>query len=126
MKVDFEDFEVAFEKLLGLRESSMKVLLYILAKGGSSTPKEIVEETGLSQNSVWKAVRRLEAANLIRSVERGSYEANYGFLLALLLVKVQELAKTFRGASVEGQGGGWRQSWFREVLKAWGSVHEDS
>ncbi len=101
MKVDFEDFEVAFEKLLGLRESSMKVLLYILAKGGSSTPKEIVEETGLSQNSVWKAVRRLEAANLIRSVERGSYEANYGFLLALLLVKVQELAKTFRGVSVE-------------------------
>ncbi|MBS7287336.1 MAG: winged helix-turn-helix transcriptional regulator [Candidatus Freyarchaeota archaeon] len=97
MKV--EDFETAFERILGMRESSLKVLVYILVRGGRVTPKEIVDETGLSQNSVWKAVRRLEAAGVIRSVERGSYEANYGFILALLLLKLQRIAK------VVGEGG---------------------
>lgn len=98
-----EDFEGAFERILGMRESSLKVLVYILVKGGRVTPKEIVEETGLSQNSVWKAVRRLEAAGVIRSVERGSYEANYGFILALLLLELQRIAK------VVGDGGVGRE-----------------
>jgi len=87
-----EELEGVFERILSMRESSLKVLVYILVKGKRVTPKEIIDETGLSQNSVWKAVRRLEAAGVIRSVERGCYEANYGFILALLLLKLQRIA----------------------------------
>jgi len=88
-----EELEGVFERILSMRESSLKVLVYILVKGGQITPKEIVDGTGLSQNSVWKAVRRLEAAGLIRSLERGSYEANYGLILALLLLEIQKIAR---------------------------------
>ncbi len=96
-----EELENVFERVLGMRENSLKVLLYILAKGRHVTPREIVEEMGLSQNTVWKAVRRLEAAGLIRSVERGSYEANYGLIIALLLLKVQKMVKVAGEKTVE-------------------------
>ncbi|MEM1658585.1 MAG: winged helix-turn-helix transcriptional regulator [Candidatus Jordarchaeales archaeon] len=99
MKV--EDLEEAFRHILGMKESTLRVLTYILVKGERVTPKEIVEETGLSQNSVWKAVRRLEALGVIRSVERGSYEANHGFILALLLFELQKVARMLGEVGVE-------------------------
>ncbi|MGQ9720467.1 MAG: winged helix-turn-helix transcriptional regulator [Candidatus Jordarchaeum sp.] len=82
-----------FDKLLRLRDTANRVLVYILTSPRPVTPKELIDNLGLTENSVWKTVRRLESDGFIRSVERGEYEPNFGFITALLLFKVQELIK---------------------------------
>jgi len=82
-----------FDKLMRLRDTTNRILVYILTSPGPVTPKELVERLGLTENSVWKTVRRLESDGFLRSVERGEYEANFGLIVALLLFKVQELVK---------------------------------
>lgn len=82
-----------FDKLMRLRDAANKVLVYILTSSKPVTPKELVDNLGLTENSVWKTVRRLEADGFLRSVGRGEYEPNFGLITALLLFKVQELIK---------------------------------
>jgi Mn-dependent DtxR family transcriptional regulator len=82
-----------FDKLMRLRDAANKVLVYILTSSKPVTPKELVDNLGLTENSVWKTVRRLEADGFLRSMGRGEYEPNFGLITALLLFKVQELIK---------------------------------
>ncbi len=82
-----------FDKLLRLRDTANRVLVYILTSPKPVTPKELIDNLGLTENSVWKTVRRLESDGFVRSVDRGEYEPNFGFITALLLFKVQELIK---------------------------------
>lgn len=88
-----EELFEKFDKLMRLRDTANKVLIYILTSPKPVTPKELIDNLGLTENSVWKTVRRLESDGFIRSVERGEYEPNFGFITALLLFKVQELIK---------------------------------
>jgi len=76
-----------------MRDNANKVLIYILTSPKPVTPKELMDNLGLTENSVWKTVRRLEADGFLRLVGRGEYEPNLGLLTALLLFKVQELIK---------------------------------
>ncbi len=82
-----------FDKLMRMRDNANKVLIYILTSPKPVTPKELMDNLGLTENSVWKTVRRLEADGFLRLVGRGEYEPNLGLLTALLLFKVQELIK---------------------------------
>jgi biotin operon repressor len=82
-----------FDKLMRMRDNANKVLIYILTSPRPVTPKELMDNLGLTENSVWKTVRRLEADGFLRLVGRGEYEPNLGLLTALLLFKVQELIK---------------------------------
>ncbi len=82
-----------FDKLMRMRDNANKVLIYILTSSKPVTPKELMDNLGLTENSVWKTVRRLEADGFLRLVGRGEYEPNLGLLTALLLFKVQELIK---------------------------------
>ncbi|MEM3587701.1 MAG: HTH domain-containing protein [Candidatus Jordarchaeaceae archaeon] len=82
-----------FDKLMRLRDAANKVLIYILTSSKPVTPKELVDNLGLTENSVWKTVRRLEADGFLKSMGRGEYEPNFGLITALLLFKVQELIK---------------------------------
>lgn len=82
-----------FDKLMRMRDNANKVLIYILTSPRPVTPRELMDNLGLTENSVWKTVRRLEADGFLRLVGRGEYEPNLGLLTALLLFKVQELIK---------------------------------
>ncbi|MEM3561695.1 MAG: HTH domain-containing protein [Candidatus Jordarchaeaceae archaeon] len=82
-----------FDKLMRMRDNANKVLIYILTSPKPVTPKELMDNLGLTENSVWKTVRRLETDGFLRLVGRGEYEPNLGLLTALLLFKVQELIK---------------------------------
>nr|MDO8062486.1 HTH domain-containing protein [Candidatus Freyrarchaeum guaymaensis] len=80
-----------FAKFLKLGEASMKIVEYVLCSRTPVTPKELIENLGLSEGAVWNALSRLSKAGFLLSTGRGEYEANYGYIIAMVLFALAEL-----------------------------------
>jgi len=86
----------AFNKLLRLGESSIQIIEYILCSPRPVTPWELVEKLGITEGTAWNALSRLQRIGFVVSKNRGEYEANVGFILAMVLFSLSELAEKLR------------------------------
>ena len=86
----------AFNKLLRLGESSNQIIEYILCSPRPVTPRELVEKLGITEGTAWNALSRLQRIGFVVSKNRGEYEANVGFILAMVLFSLSELADNLR------------------------------
>ena len=86
----------AFNKLLRLGESSIQIIEYILCSPRPVTPRELVEKLGITEGTAWNALSRLQRIGFVVSRNRGEYEANVGFILAMVLFSLSELAEKLR------------------------------
>ncbi|MHA1208014.1 MAG: HTH domain-containing protein [Candidatus Freyarchaeota archaeon] len=86
----------AFNKLLRLGESSIQIIEYILCSPRPVTPRELVEKLGITEGTAWNALSRLQRIGFVVSKNRGEYEANVGFILAMVLFSLSELAEKLR------------------------------
>ncbi|MBS7287337.1 MAG: helix-turn-helix domain-containing protein [Candidatus Freyarchaeota archaeon] len=85
------DARSGFAKFLKLGEASMRIVEYVLCSPDPVTPKELVENLGLSEGTVWNALSRLSKAGFLISTGRGEYKANQGYILAMILLVLVEL-----------------------------------
>ncbi|MBS7250013.1 MAG: helix-turn-helix domain-containing protein [Candidatus Freyarchaeota archaeon] len=88
----------AFNKLLRLGESSIQIIEYILCSAKPVTPKELVEKLGITEGTAWNALSRLQKIGFLVTKSRGEYEANIGFILAMVLFTLSDMAEKLREA----------------------------
>jgi DNA-binding MarR family transcriptional regulator len=86
----------AFNKLLRLGESSIQIIEYILCSPKPVTPKELVEKLGITEGTAWNALSRLQKIGFLVTKSRGEYEANIGFILAMVLFTLSDMAEKLR------------------------------
>ncbi|MGQ9720468.1 MAG: HTH domain-containing protein [Candidatus Jordarchaeum sp.] len=86
----------AFSKLLRLGESSIQIIEYILCSPKPVTPKELVEVLGITEGTAWNALSRLQKIGFLVSKNRGEYEANEGFILAMVLFSLTDIVEKLR------------------------------
>ncbi len=86
----------AFNKLLRLGESSIQIIEYILCSTKPVTPKELVEKLGITEGTAWNALSRLQKIGFLVTKSRGEYEANVGFILAMVLFTLSDMAEKLR------------------------------
>jgi DNA-binding IclR family transcriptional regulator len=86
----------AFNKLLRLGESSIQIIEYILCSPQPVTPRELMEGLGITEGTAWNALSRLQKIGFLVSKNRGEYEANTGFILAMVLFSMANMAEKLR------------------------------